>query len=176
VTDAITVRTNLPDFKRQLNAIRFDLQKRGVANANRAAVKVVRGQAETNAPIRTGRLKRAIWAGRNRRISKPGTEVATLAVYQKDKTRNSKRKGRSVTQGAFYWYFLEGGWIPRGPGQKIRGGTRRRALERERLIKAGAKRVQFPFLANALRTKQQGAIDAFNKSLQRSIDRYNRAT
>jgi hypothetical protein len=83
----------------------------------------------------------------------------------------SGRKAGAKGRDAFYWRFLEGGWIPRGQGQRLRGGTRRRALERERLLKGGARRVAYPFLAPAFASGQGAAVAAFYAKIEQRIAR-----
>jgi HK97 gp10 family phage protein len=181
MTDQVRVVTNLPDFKRQLQSIAFDMQKRAVATAARAGTKVLKALAVQGAPelqkpdtrkvnprVR-GTLRRAIYAGVAYRRSKPGLVVSTVGVYRKDKTRGKKTP--KTTQGAFYWYFLEAGWVPRGPGRRLRGGERTKRLERSRSV---SRQIKKPFLKPALDAGAGRAVEAFNASMQKSIDRYNR--
>ena len=72
-----------------------------------------------------------------------------------------RRGGKTVDLDAYYGRFLERGWIPRGPGQQIRGGRRRAALERRRLLAAGAQRVKKPYIAPAFRIVKDQALKAF---------------
>ena len=80
-----------------------------------------------------------------------------------------KRSGR--VPDPFYWRFLEKGWIPRGRGRKFRGGTRSRALQRERALAGGARRVSHPFFMPAFRIADTVALDAFNKVIEDGIAR-----
>jgi hypothetical protein len=181
MTDAVTVRVGLPDFKRQLQGIAFDMQRRAVATAARAGTKVLKALAIQRAPelqkpdtrkvnprVR-GTLRRAIYAGVAYRRNRPGLIVSTVGVYRKDKTRGKKTP--KTTQGAFYYYFLEAGWVPRGPGRRLRGGDRTKRLERRR---SSSRQIKKPFLKPALDVGAGRAVEAFNASMQRSIDKYNR--
>jgi hypothetical protein len=188
MTDQVRVITSLPDFKRQLQSIAFDMQKRAVANAARAGTKVLKPIAIGKAPVLKplnrkraqgpaafdrrrvrGALRSAIYAGVAYRRSKPGLIVSTVGVYRKDKTRGKKTP--KTTQGAFYYYFLEAGWVPRGPGRRLRGGERTKRLERRR---SSSRQIKKPFLKPALDVGAGRAVEAFNASMQRSIDKYNR--
>ncbi len=162
--------SNLPDFKRQMAGVRLDLQGKAVRRATAAAAGVLRATAarEAAAPkatpparLRTGTLARAVYMTRNRRASTKGAERYIVGV------RSGRRAAKS-NKDAFYARFLEGGWIPRGPGQRIRGGRRRKALERRRL---SSKRVQYPFMAPAFRAGQARAIEVFVQRMEREVQR-----
>lgn len=74
----------------------------------------------------------------------------------------------------FYWRFLERGWVPRGPGQRFKGGPRRRKLERDRAIAAGAQEItKYRFLKPAFEAAGTRALDAFNKAVADGIAKEN---
>lgn len=167
----MTVTVNLPDFRRQLTEVEKRTRLRVTRNAVRAAASVFRRFARDRAPVLKatgkfnkhrvpGALKRNIdiRRGRSRDRSVIGLNVGVRV--------GKTTKGRGVP---FYWRFLEGGWIPRGPGGKLKGGERSRSLQRRRLIAGGAKRRQFPFLAPAFAAGQGEALKAFNDRMNREF-------
>lgn len=174
MADGIIIRTNLPAFKAQLAALGARLERRIVARGLNAAGRVLRESARRFAPVlkgqRKGRvagaLRRAIYVGRSKQ-SKPGRPIVVVGV------RASKAQQKRGVD-PFYWRFLEGGWLPRGPGRKLRGGVRSRALQRERAIKAGSRRVAYPFLAPAFRLSSGAALDAFERAVAQGIEAENR--
>jgi HK97 gp10 family phage protein len=175
---SIKVTTNIPEFKRELAALGQRMEKNIVRSGARAAGRVFRDEARRRAPvlqrddfIRTNRvpgaLKRAIVTISRR--SPRGTVRQSVTV------RASKaQRGRGADP--FYWRFLEGGWIPRGPGQRFRGGTRRRRLERQRAVAGGARRIAYPFLKPAFDAVGQPALAAFTKAVEDGIARANLKT
>jgi len=165
----INVRTNLPDVRAQLKALGFDFERRVMRAATRAAASVIMKLAKQRAPVlkepRRGRvagaLRAALYVGRDRAVPR-GTERQYVSV----------RAGRAKT-APFYWRFLEHGWIPRGPGAKLKGGEKSRALQRNRALAGGARKFQYPFIAPAFYAGQGGAIDAFNSRIAARIAKEN---
>lgn len=172
----VIIRTNLPDFRRQLREVGERTEKKYVRRSANAAGAVLRALAREKAPVlrpskdrrprrdRTaGVLKRAIRVTRNRRESKKGIEVYTVGV-------RGRVKSRGAAFDPFYWRWQEAGWIPRGPGKKIRGGERTRRLARERILASGGQRVPGRwFLRDAAREGKNAAIDAFFKRMTESF-------
>lgn len=175
----VEIRVDLPAFKRQLDAIGAEQQKI-VQAATRKAALTFRPSVVRNAPVLkradrrknnprvAGTLARAIYLKRAR-DSKNGLEHYFIGVRQGKKA--AKAKGGS--RDAFYWRFLEGGWVARGPGKKIRGGTRRRALERSRLIASGAKEYRYPFLKPAFDANKDKALNVFYATIAEGIAKAN---
>jgi len=169
VSDGLTVRVNLPQFRRELRDLGAKVEKRVVAAGVRAAGVVFRDAARALAP----RLKKF-----DRRRS-PGALAAAVRLAQSRRGRrgtvayfvgvkaSASAKGRG--RDPFYWRFLEAGWIPRGRGQKLRGGVNSRNLQRRRLVAAGASRVQVPFLAPAFARRQGAALAAFNAKVDERL-------
>lgn len=89
------------------------------------------------------------------------------------------QRKRNIASGAgriadpFYWRFLEGGWIPRGPGNKFKGGERTRAILRARALAGGASRVNHPFLQPAFTFAENAALDTALEFMTRAIDMVN---
>lgn len=173
----VIFRTNLPDFNRQLRQVKQEFRSKSVRNANGAAGAVLRSAVKRQVgqgqgpKSRTGTLKASVYLKRSRR-STGGAERHYVGVRGKAVVR--KRKGQAVSVGgAFYWRFLEGGWYPRGPGKKLRGGDRSRALQRQRNAAAGAKFVQYRFIQPAFEQARGRAVDAFFKRMNRELVRLN---
>lgn len=174
----ITVKTNLPEFKAQLRALGQDFERKVFRSGVSAAASVFKKLAINEAPVLkrpkkgavSGLLRRAIYVKRSRDRS-PGREHYFVGVRQGKAAR--RRKGGSLD--AYYWRFVHEGHLARGPGNTIRGGRRRRALERSRLNASGAKRVPANrFLARAFSSGKESALRAFTERVQRRIDTENR--
>lgn len=169
MADGVAVKVNIPDFKRQLVALGQRMERNIVRRGLRAAGAVFRDEARRRAPVlrepRKGRvagaLKRAIQSANSRRSTRGKPEQI---VYVRA-TRAQTKRGIDP----FYWRFLEGGWVPRGPGKRLKGGKRRRALERERVIAGGAQVVSYPFLKPAFEAVGPRALDAFNAAVTDGI-------
>lgn len=184
----VVIRTNLPDFKRQLEHIKLDLRtkvvRQALASGTQAFAKEARRLAPVLQPPKDGRrrinreagvLKRAIFAAKTKKPTAPGVERYYVGVREGKKYQRVKvGKGKYGSRDAFYWRWQEAGWIPRGPGRKIRGGERRRKLERERIVAAGGRRVPGrDFLKRAFETQQQRAVAEFERRLGLAIVKYN---
>lgn len=178
MTNSITVRTNLPEFKRELQALGQRIERQIVRRSIRAAGTVFAKEAKRIAPV----LDRAILTPKKTRI--PGALRAAIRVASSRKSRKLtpvasvfvKATAKQVKRGAdpFYWRFLEAGWIPRGPGQRFKGGPRRRALERERALASGATKItKYRFLQPAFQAKKNEALDAFIKAMNEGIAKEN---
>lgn len=177
MADGVTVKTNLPDFKRQIQAFGFDMQRRVFRSGVAAAAGVFKKLTVQLAPVlRTrhskrvpGLLKRAIYTKRAR-DSRNGLVHYFVGVRQGKQAQ--RRKGGSLD--AFYWRPLELGHLVRARGQKLRGGARSRSLQRSRLNAAGAQRVPpHPFLAPAFQRGKDQALQAFTVRVQARIDKEN---
>lgn len=175
MADAISAKiTGIPAFASRLRALSLDMQNKVVRSGALAAGTVFKKGAQANAPElkkqdkrRTrGALKKGIYAGRSRSKSRPGTEVIVVGV------RSGKKAGKSGDP--FYWRWQEDGWVPRAPGKRVKGGEKRKALERSR-AKAGGQFVpgrhyfQLSFTSNG-----QKALEAFNSRLSQRIAKANK--
>lgn len=162
MTDGVRVSVDLARLRRELGAAGARIERRAAGDGVRAAARVFRDRARGNVGgvgggprIRTGALRRAIVVARSRQRQR-----GLVAYYVGVRASKAQRR-----RGAdpFYWRFLEGGWIPRGPGRKLRGGERSRALQRRRAVEGGARRREYPFLAPAFRTGGAAALAAFRE-------------
>lgn len=167
MSDGIRVTMDLPDFRRQLRELSAKVEKRAVRNATRAAARVFRDAARAAAPVLREpdgrRVAGALKAGIIAAPSKVRRGRGVVAFYVGVK---AAKKSRKTARDPFYWRFLEAGWIPRGPGNRIKGGTNRKALERRR---TAGRRVAVPFLAPAFRQVQGAAVAAFNARLDAEL-------
>jgi HK97 gp10 family phage protein len=174
----MVIRDNLPDFKRQLERVSQELQVRSVRRSASATARLMREAVKQAAGLpkspkstrpRTGTLVAAVYALRNRRTSTRGAERWLVGVRQGKKTITNRRTGKSRDlPDAFYARFLEFGWIPRGRGNRIRGGGRRKALERAR---QSDKKVSYPFFGSAFRGVQSRALDTFVRVMTREVQK-----
>lgn len=160
----VTVRDNLPELRAELEKFRQDVQLRAIRNGTRSATAAFRRHVVAAAPQRTGRLRAAIYVARSKHRG-DGLEHFYLGVRS-----GKKAKGRD----AFYWRFLEGGWVPRGRGKAFRGGERTRRLARERAVAGGAKRVQYPFIAPGFERGKADALRAFYQTAEKTLRKYTK--
>jgi hypothetical protein len=174
----ITVKTNLPDFKRQMEAAGKAFIPIAFAATRAAAseiAKAVRGAARTlkKSGRSTGRLARSVVIKRARRNVPRGTAHYIVGIRQGKAAQRvqRRRKGQTVAVNldAFYWRWLEGGWVPRGPGSALAGGRRTKALQARRARAAGARRFTYPFISPAFRTAQGGALSKFYSALETGV-------
>ncbi|MEI6317418.1 MAG: HK97-gp10 family putative phage morphogenesis protein [Pseudomonadota bacterium] len=169
----VTVKTNIADFRRELRDLGRRIERRVVRNAvvatARALVPIARAEApRLRSPDKrrqAGALARAIYVAK----PKATAESVSARVSVRGKPAGG-RKSKKVAD-AFYWRFLEGGWTPRGPGKRLRGGVRRRALERRRNAAGGAKSYRYPFLQPAFRKAQAQLLEVFHQRMAAGIAR-----
>lgn len=167
----ITFKTNLPDFKRQM-------EQAGKAfvpiagSAARAAASEFAKAVRRFAPRDSGKLRRAVVIKRARRVPR-GTVHYIVGIRQgKGQQRiQRKRKGQrvEVNLDAFYWRFLEGGWVPRRPKDAMRGGARTKSLQARRARSSGAKVVRHRFIEPAFQSTTGRALAAFYGSMESGI-------
>lgn len=173
MAEGVIIKTNLPDFKKQLDALAYKFQRNYMLSATNAAAQQFKKAVVANAPILkkpdtrkknprlAGTLRRAIYVWR-RRDPVAGTVMYSVSWRKGKAQRNAKGGSRD----AFYGRFLELGWTPRGPGRRFEGGVRRRRLARERAIAAGARTVKLPFLVPGFQAAQSRALEAFNQKME----------
>ena len=173
MTTVVEVRTNLPDFRRQLAAMDAKMRKSTLRKALRAGANVYKAAVQGKAPVAKravyrpkgystipGRLKFSIRVGFGRRA---GQHVVRAFI-----TPGSKKFTRQWGD-PYYWRWLEGGWVPRGPGKRLRGGKRSVALQRARLAKAGLKVTKHKFVAPAFASAGKRPLDVFNEEMERGF-------
>ncbi len=149
----IDVKHNLPDFLSRLKTLKLDVQTKVMRAATNAAAQAFKKAVIAGAPQRTGQLKRSVYVTRSRSRSQPGVETYSVGV-------RGGRKSRKAGQDAYYWYFLERGWVPgkRAPGRRVT------ALQRAR---SGARTIRHPFIGPAFARSQGAALAAFSARFER---------
>lgn len=168
----VKVASNFEKLSAQLKEIGSQFGRRIVRSATGAAAAVFARAARKNAPVLqtvksknrvAGALKRNIFFKRSKRSSN-GSEQYYVGV----------RSGKRAKGGGdpFYWYFLEHGWVPRGRGNRRKGGDRIKAVMRKRDIAAG-KQVKYPFIAPAFETEKEKAVEAFFKRAQAGFEKFS---
>lgn len=176
----VTVVSNLPDFKRQLARFSEKIEKKIVRSATNAAAQAFKKAVVSEAPVlkkpkrgkdprAPGTLRRAIYAYRKRN-PQPGT-VQFVVGFRKGKAQQQRKGG---SRDAFYGRFLEVGWIPRGPGRSFRGGRRTKALQRERALAGGARKVQYPFIKPGFNKARGAALAAFKTRMTEGVAKASR--
>ena len=158
----IEIRTNLPALKAQLRGIGLDMEQKIMRQATRRAAAVFGRLARKNAPV----------LARDTKKRKSGFLKKTVRV-KRSRDRSSGREHFYITSGAFYWYFLERGWVSRGKGKALRGGRRSKTHQRNTARAQGAKVHRFPFMEPAFEQGKDKALDAFFKRAQQGIAKYN---
>lgn len=133
------VRTNFPEFIRELRHASRLVQTRAARRAMSEGAAVYRDAVRGEAPRKSGRLAKAIYVGRLARRQK--NEVGYTVAIRSGKRYQSVGK-KQANRDAYYAYFVHEGHLVRVKGDAIRGGRRRAALERRRARAAGALRVQ----------------------------------
>lgn len=174
--DGASVTVNIPDFMRQIREIGSKVEKKVARRAVNAGASVFKELAKRAAPVLrepekrrvAGALKKNIITVRSRFARRDqvlyNVGVRTLRTLR---TKSKVKQLKFVRSGdPFYWYFLERGWTPRGPGRKLRGGERKRRIQRKRNLLKGAKEYQFPFLEPAF---EQGGARAL-ETIIRTFD------
>lgn len=174
----IQVKVNTPDFERQLNTIADDLKRKAVRSATGMAASIFRKAGVDQAPkarrahrlaggrlVKPGYLKANVYAYRAR--ARAGEEHFKVSV-------RGGRTGRTLKSGAirdaYYWRWVHEG---RTTGRRIKGGKRRKALERQRRASAGKSVPGNPFLTRAFRASTIRALDAFGRRINEAVARYN---
>ncbi len=172
--DGVTIRTNLPDVSKQLRELGVKVSKRLVRASTAAAGQVIAKQVRiaiaATTVRRSGVLARSVFVARSRRQT-PGSETYRISVRAGRTARRSKsRSGVVTTLDAYYWYWVDQGHLARGPGQKIRGGQRTRALQRARLRAAGARFVPGrEFMKRGFQAGKGPAVEAFYRRFARDF-------
>lgn len=173
MANGIDVRiVGLPDFKARLRDLSVNMRKKVVRAGAMAAANVFKKAAVANAPVLTvprkhrvaGTLKKSIFAGRSKGRSSDGVEMIVVGV------RHGRKAGKTG-RDAYYWRWVEDDHVPRGPGQRIRGGVRRRTLERNRLLAAGQVVPGTFFMKKAFDANKERAIAAFSARITARIEK-----
>lgn len=129
----------LAELRRALLNYPKKLQKKGLDKAVFAGARIVEAQAEKNAPVRTGALRRNIVSKRGQRRYAPNAASYYIVGVRHGKT-NTNRVGRSGRKRAvtaydkrgedpFYWRFQELGFTAVGRAKALSGAKKRRGVK-----------------------------------------------
>lgn len=152
--------------------------RRMVASGGSVLKKEAKAIAQSHGFKKSGALIRNI-AIKRERDAPTGMEQYNLGVrHGRDLTKKARensplelRKGRvRYADDPFYWSFLEFGWIPRGPGNALRGGTVKKKAIRQ--AQSNRRIPGKPFIQPALENKQQEAIAAMQDRLDKDLAKY----
>lgn len=171
----INYRDNLPDFRRQMAQAGKDFVPIAAAADRAAAVEFAKAVRRSAPRGKTRTLSRAVVIKRARRVPR-GTVHYIVGIRQGKsqqgvlRTRRIGRLGRgkfAVNLDAFYWRFLEGGWVPRKPRDtSLRGGRNVQSLRARRARTSGATVVRHPFILPAFQSSTGRALSAFYSSME----------
>ena len=166
--DTVTVRTNLPEFRAQM--IDLGIRVRGVvSSAARAGAVVYRDEARRVVRHDTGLLRRAITVRKSKRPNRGAVEyIVGVRMTRKEERSGRRTSMRGKVAEPYYWRFLEAGWIPRSPGQRLRGTAARKTTQRNELRKTTALKI-FPFLGPAFKAASSRALAAFYAALDQGV-------
>ena len=167
--DGITVRLEgIDELNRVLRALPEKIRKQAMRKALREGAKAIQQQARKNAPVlaapmphrKPGTLRRNIVIRASKFARRAGGEGVFVSVRPLRGSRQKKlgKAGAKNPNDPFYWWWQEFGWT--AGGGRIKGGKRRRALQRAARIANGTAR-QIPgkkFLTNAAKSEGQKAL------------------
>jgi len=167
MSDGFKVVFDLPDFRRQLAELEKRARNSVVRGAARDTARAFQRAAKARAPVLRkadprripGRLRESIVITSQR--GRRGVIAFTVVPRARKAT-----KRRAAADLPFYWVFLEGGWTPRGPGDRWRGGARRRNEIRNA---SASRRIQMPFIEPAFRASQGSLVTTFNAGIERRL-------
>jgi len=159
------------ELRRAMKALSAEVRDKHLGDGIGAGALVIQKEAKALAPVRSGKLKRAIY--RKRLPNDGGGAVQWIVGVRRGKKYQSRtlttRRGKTVTttdRDAYYWTHVEFGHIARGPGQRITGGFRSKRSKREQLRAGGATVVAArPFMRPAFERRKGDAVEVIRKRL-----------
>ncbi|MCA3068094.1 MAG: HK97 gp10 family phage protein [Rhodocyclaceae bacterium] len=171
-----TVRvTGLRELNDALAKLADDVAIKHARGAVAAGAALIRDAARANVPVRSGKLKAAIYSAWIREASSRERQSFFVSVRRGKKYQPRMKVGRGGKQratkdlDAYYWTWIEFGHIATG-GMKIKGGTKRRARTRANMREAGAKFVAArPFLRPAFEANKLKAIEVIRAELAKRL-------
>lgn len=179
MADNVVLKHNIPDFKKQLAAFGFDMEKKIFRAGVNAAGQIFKKRAIELAPVSNLRRKRHIAGTLKRNIilfrpkkQTPGTERQSVGVRSGIKPKKGAAQAHYFLP--FYWRWVEEGHRIVKRGSRITGGRRTKALKRARFDASGGGRTKAVwYLKRAFQSVGGAALDAFNKRVQARIDKEN---
>lgn len=146
-----------------ITTIPREMQGKVLQRALAAGTKLIVEDAQTRAPVKTGRLSRAIYATRDSRNSSGIYEARVVTVRRGKKFQKTNRD-------AYYWKFIEFGHRTGArKGQYLQKLDGRRS--HGRAVKATGFVAARPFMRPAFEAKKYQALEAIQKRLRIEIDR-----
>jgi HK97 gp10 family phage protein len=180
VPDGVEIKTNLPDFLRQLREFGDDVTKKVVRAGISAAGQIFKRQVIQLAPVYQGPTRKGREAGTLRRNiivkrlrPRDGEERQFVGVRT---GRSRPRKGAPIKSALlpFYAPWVEKGHRIVARGQKIAGGRRTQALKRERFHASGGKRTRpVRFIRGGFDQGKDQALQAFGERMNARIAKEN---
>ena len=174
----IEVRTNLPDFQRQMREVSDTVKKKAVRSAVGAAASVFRKAVTQEAPVSNaphklaggrvvmpGNLKKNIYTYRVK--PKAGLEHYKVSVRG---GRTAKTMKSGAVKDAYYWKWVHEGHVIGG----VRGGKRTKAVKRQQLKAAGRFIQGRPFLRTGFRKATTEALAKFSDRLGEALKKFNK--
>lgn len=163
MTDAIQI-SGLKQVQRRLYSYSQQLGDRVVIGSLRQGANVVLRAARSNAPMRTGKLRKGIRVSRSK-IHRGRTSNDLIGVYI----------GISSKKGApFYGFFQEEGWVAAGKRIKTRiPGTGKRGRRGRQIEVTSGKVTKVPgkhFIEKAFNANKAAAVDVIVKSAEAAAD------
>jgi HK97 gp10 family phage protein len=166
--------TGLRELNTALTRLADDVARKHVRGAVAAGARIIRDAAVRNVPVRTGKLRRAIYSKWIAAASGRDRQTFLVSVRRGKNFQSKKRqnkRGRTVTtrdNDAYYWTWIEFGHVATGP-TRIGGGSVRRARARSALKSAGRFVPPRPFLRPAFEANKTAAIEAVRAELAKRI-------
>jgi len=144
-----------------------DMRRRVVRGALRAAARPIVNQARSNAPVRTGLVKKRM-SVMTSRIAKGRNEIG---VYIRPRATALARREKIKALDPYYYKFQEAGFHAVGT-RRVRGGRRARA---DNLRSSGARFIPGKmFIGRAFESRGSEALAIFKAQIRARIDAANR--
>ena len=174
MADGIEIKIDASRFAKELKAFGSEFEIKAVNAGTHAAATIFKKAVIDKAPRlaygtkwrASGTLQKAVYAKKSKR-STSGAIRYFVGIRASKADQKKKRD-------AFYWYFLEHGWLPRGRKGGLKGGKRSKALQRTRLRAAGHNFVQMQFIEPAFKAAEGKAVQAFEKTITRYLAKANK--
>ncbi len=143
-----------------LKTVPAEMQGKKLQKALAAGTKLTVAAAKINAPVKTGRMRKAIYATRDKAESKPAFEARVVTVRRGKKMQKTNRD-------AYYWKFVEFGH---------RTGTRKTGYLRKTDRSSGGYGgstgfvAARPFMRPAFDSTKGQAAEAIRDGLKKQLD------
>lgn len=157
--------------------------RKGVRKSLRKGGQLIVQDAKHRAPVlksnvrvrhrKPGTVRDAIQMRSSKFARQRGDEGVFINVrpINKNSAKKLGKAGAKNPNDPYYWRWQEFGWIPRGPGQRLKGGARRKQEQR-----AASKRGRIPgkfFLTNAAKSAGEQALRVAQSDMVLQIEKLN---